>query len=148
LACTATLAEATVTPISGTPIGLEHDPEGIVAHDTTDAKGTVIFAKLKPGRYGALVDTSKLKSAVIIKVWSGSNAVRVFGPIAPGKNGLKIQADDSQEDGVITINVESAPATSQTTGATGTVTTAGLGSATAAGGGGRPGYVGSDSVDR
>jgi hypothetical protein len=51
-------ADATVTPVSGTPVGLDHDPEGIITHGTTDAKGSVTFAKLVPGRY-AVVLTGK-----------------------------------------------------------------------------------------
>ncbi len=48
----ATAAFATgESPISGTDVGLEHDPAGIVAKGTTDRNGKVTFRDLKPGKY-------------------------------------------------------------------------------------------------
>ncbi|MDP1749997.1 MAG: hypothetical protein Q8L22_11090 [Reyranella sp.] len=69
----ASVAYATVgTPIQGTPVGLEHDPEGIaVPGGKTDAKGNATFAMLKPGRYTVFVpDRSKFKGLVVILVVS------------------------------------------------------------------------------
>lgn len=47
-------------PIQGTEVGLDHDPEGIVVRGTTDTKGHVIFAHLKPGHYTLVIDGKSL----------------------------------------------------------------------------------------
>ena len=39
------------TPIQGTPVGLEHDPEGIKASAKTDGNGAFQFTNLRPGKY-------------------------------------------------------------------------------------------------
>jgi hypothetical protein len=57
-------AYATVTPIQGTPIVLEHDPQGIIAHGTTDAHGSATFAGLRPGRYAVFVTGTDLIAAL------------------------------------------------------------------------------------
>jgi hypothetical protein len=68
------IADATVTPSSGTPIVLEHDPQGIITHGTTDAKGSVTFAKLVPGRY-AVVLTGKEAAAAMDRLAKGERKV-------------------------------------------------------------------------
>lgn len=44
-------AFATVTPIQGTSVGLDHEPEGIIAKATTDRDGKVVFRNLAPDKY-------------------------------------------------------------------------------------------------
>ncbi|MGZ8363003.1 MAG: hypothetical protein ACXW3D_04005 [Caulobacteraceae bacterium] len=51
----ASQAQATVTPIQGTDVGLEHDPVGLMVH-TTDSKGDAVFSGLAPGRYSVFID--------------------------------------------------------------------------------------------
>jgi hypothetical protein len=116
----ATIAYAMMTPISGTPVGLEHDPAGIVARGTTDGHGNVTFAKLKPGHYAVvLLDTSKLKAPVRIVVSTGPSAgPQISEPILPGKGGAPAYALDmsgrrltveiAYADGKITVSVENA----------------------------------------
>ncbi len=85
LMLSATTAFATVTPSSGTPVGVDHDPGGIIATGTTDAKGNVSFGKIEPGRYSFLIsDTSTLKTPATILVTSGVVSL-TSAPILPGK---------------------------------------------------------------
>jgi hypothetical protein len=112
------IAYAKMTPISGTPVGLEHDPAGIVARGTTDAEGNVTFAKLKPGHYAVvLLDTSNLEAPVRIIVGTGPGAgPQISEPILAGKGGAPTYALDmsgrrltveiAQADGKITVEVE------------------------------------------
>jgi hypothetical protein len=72
LALPATAGFAEGGPISGTSVGLEHDPEGIITHGTTDAKGSVTFAKLVSGRY-AVVLTGKDVAAVLDRIAKGGH---------------------------------------------------------------------------
>jgi hypothetical protein len=63
--------QATVgTPISGTSVGLDHDPEGFVASGTTDRSGGVTFTNLKPGQYKVSLrpssPTQQVRSTVFI----------------------------------------------------------------------------------
>jgi hypothetical protein len=74
LAISAGVADATVTPIQGTDVGLEHDPQGIITQGTTDGKGSVTFAKLAPGRY-AVVLTGKGAAAAIDRLAKGGRKV-------------------------------------------------------------------------
>ena len=116
----ATIAYATMTPISGTPVGLENDPAGIVARGTTDGQGTVTFDKLKPGHYAVvLLDTSKLEAPVRIIVGTGpSVGPQISEPILPGKSGAPVYALDmsgrrltveiAHADGEIKVSVENA----------------------------------------
>jgi hypothetical protein len=44
-------------PISGTSVGLEHDPGGVVISQTkTNRAGVAIFQNVKPGKYRAQID--------------------------------------------------------------------------------------------
>jgi hypothetical protein len=72
LAMSAGVADATVRPIQGTEVGLEHDPQGIITHGMTDAKGGVTFAKLAPGRY-AVVLTDKDVAAALDRLAKGGH---------------------------------------------------------------------------
>jgi len=114
----ATIAYAKMTPISGTPVGLQHDTAGIVARGTTDGQGNVTFGKLKPGHYAVvLLDTSKLEAPVRIIVGMGPSAgPQISEPILPGKSGAPAYALDmsgrrltveiAHPDGKITVSVE------------------------------------------
>ena len=64
LALSSTAAFATVTPSQGTPIGLEHDPEGIIAHAATGPGGRVTFRDLKPGNYVLVLSGKDLVAAM------------------------------------------------------------------------------------
>ena len=44
------------TPISGTPIGLDHDPGGIIAQTTTDLNGKYVFNNIPVGCYKIYVN--------------------------------------------------------------------------------------------
>lgn len=99
-------------PISGTSVGLDHDPEGIVARGTTDAKGTVVFAKLKGGSYTiVLPDISKLRGVSLISFSWGASTV-TSAPIQPSKSGPVYALDkngrklvvDIPEGGQLTLN--------------------------------------------
>jgi hypothetical protein len=58
------------TPISGTSVGLDHEPEGFVASGTTDRSGGVTFSNLKPGQYKVSLrpssPTQQVRSTVFI----------------------------------------------------------------------------------
>lgn len=43
--------ETAGTPIQGTPVGLDHDPEGMVTSVKTNGRGVFSMGKLAPGRY-------------------------------------------------------------------------------------------------
>jgi hypothetical protein len=84
----ASLAWATSgTPISGTSVGLDHEPEGIaIPGGTTDAKGKATFAKLAAGRYTVFVpDLSKFKGSVVIAVSVGGAAPINSEPLKAAK---------------------------------------------------------------
>jgi hypothetical protein len=72
LALPATTALAEGGPIQGTSVGVDHDPGGLVARGTTDAKGSVTFAKLVPGRY-AVVLTGKDVAAALDRLAKGGH---------------------------------------------------------------------------
>lgn len=42
-------------PHSGTGVGLDHDPQGIIAKGTTDGDGHVVFRDVKPGKYTLVI---------------------------------------------------------------------------------------------
>lgn len=45
-------ALATVTPISGTSVGMDHDPGGVIVSQTkTNKAGVAVFPNVKPGKY-------------------------------------------------------------------------------------------------
>jgi hypothetical protein len=60
----ASAARAEGEPIQGTPIGLEHDPQGIIANGVTDNDGRVTFRDLKPGNYILTIDGPGLVTAM------------------------------------------------------------------------------------
>jgi hypothetical protein len=65
LALTTAAAFATVSPIQGIPVGLEHDPGSeIIAHGVTDGKGQVSFGNLAPGKYLIVIDGRGLGAAL------------------------------------------------------------------------------------
>jgi len=58
-------AQSTVTPSSGTPIVLEHDPAGIAIRPVkTDGKGSFYFAKLTAGRYKLTIPYGQVTKAL------------------------------------------------------------------------------------
>ncbi|MEI9993071.1 MAG: hypothetical protein WDM91_00640 [Rhizomicrobium sp.] len=68
LACAA-LALASTAAVAGIgipsiPVGLDHDPEGIIAHGTTNTDGSVTFRNLAPGNYVVVVDGKSLAAAL------------------------------------------------------------------------------------
>ncbi len=93
-ACVATLmlvasvAYATAgTPIQGTPVGLDHDPDGIaVAQGKTDGKGNATFGKLEPGRYTVFVpELSAFKGPMVFGVSVNGAAPVMSEPHKAGK---------------------------------------------------------------
>jgi hypothetical protein len=120
LSMAATIAYAKMTPISGTSVGLEHDPAGIIARGTTDGQGNVTFDKLKPGHYAVvLLDTSKLTAPVRVIVGTGPSAgPQISEPILPGKSGApayvldmsgrRLTVEIAHADGKISVSVENA----------------------------------------
>jgi len=95
LTITTAVAHATVTPSQSTPVGLEHDPEGIVARGRTNGSGDVTFSKLKQGNYTVLLtDTSTLRAPATVLVKSKLRN-EVSAPIAPGKRGTQAFALDT-----------------------------------------------------
>lgn len=82
-------AIAKVDPISGTDVGLDHDPAGIVAgRGTTNARGhaTVpVRLNASPDRLsGYIAERSGLRSPVIMRIDAGRQSV-VSAPILPGR---------------------------------------------------------------
>ena len=76
-------AQSTVTPAAGIPVGLEHDPEGLVAPRVTDDFGRAEFA-VGPGRYSVFLTTPS--APVIVTVTPVNDApVMVSVPIRPGR---------------------------------------------------------------
>ena len=61
---TAAALAAPGDPINGVPIGLEHDPGGIIAHGATNDKGEFTFANVKPGKYVIVIDGKGLSAAL------------------------------------------------------------------------------------
>ena len=52
-------------PISGVPVGLEHDPGGIVVvHGVTSGEGQFSFGDVKPGKYLIVIDGRGLALAL------------------------------------------------------------------------------------
>ena len=51
-------------PISGTSVGLDHDPEGIIARGATDRDGKVVFRDLAPGTYVLVIDGPSLVASM------------------------------------------------------------------------------------
>ena len=95
---------ATVKPIAGTEVGLEHDPSNeIVAKATTDREGNVTFGNLKPGRYRVvLTDKSKLTVPARVTISGTAAAPRVSEPIAEGQYGSKAYALGPDDKWILT----------------------------------------------
>lgn len=91
-------------PIPGVRVGLEGDPEGLVAARPTDRLGNVVFADLTPGRYSVFVpDTSRLEAPVRIRISADVSTVRVQNyTIQPGR-GRGYVLDDRGQRLVVTI---------------------------------------------
>lgn len=60
-------------PIQGTSVGLDHEPDGIIAHGTTDSDGNVSFRDLKPGHYVLVIDDKGLAAPIPEKKSGGSS---------------------------------------------------------------------------
>ena len=77
-------AQSTVgTPFIGVPVGLEHDPEGLVTPRVTDDLGRAEFA-VGPGRYSVFLTNPS--APVIVTVTPVNDApVLVSAPIMPGR---------------------------------------------------------------
>jgi len=90
------------TPVSGTSVGLDPEPEGLrIEPRQTDARGSVAFTGLAPGRYTVyLADVSTLKAPVrvSVRVSDGSGRPgttrRVSEPIRPATGADKAYALD------------------------------------------------------
>ncbi len=80
------VAHATVTPVSGIPIVLEHDPAGIaIPPVATNVKGDAVFLHLAAGRYLVfLPDASVLKARARISAGVTGEKPLVSAPIKPG----------------------------------------------------------------
>ena len=76
-------AQSTVGPIIGVPVGLEHDPEGLVAPRVTDDLGRAEFA-VGPGRYSVFL-TNPLAPAIVTVTPVNDAPVMVSAPIMPGR---------------------------------------------------------------
>ncbi|MDI1325682.1 MAG: hypothetical protein PSV23_02675 [Brevundimonas sp.] len=80
----AAFGQATVgTPIVGIPIGLEGDPDPIVASGRTDARGEVVFA-VGPGRYSVFL-TNPTAPAVVTVTPVNDAPSMTSAPIRPGR---------------------------------------------------------------
>jgi hypothetical protein len=70
-------------PIPGTSVGLEHDPEGIVASGTTDERGRVELVAMA-GPSGILLPAGQaLRVPVVARVEVG-RTVQTSAPLLPG----------------------------------------------------------------
>lgn len=104
-------------PITGTEVGLEHDPEGIVEARPTDRLGNVVFVGLAPGRYTVFVpDASRLSAPARIRI--SANVPTIRGQtysIQPGRgrayaldaNGQRLVVTIPRAGGRIRVNVSS-----------------------------------------
>ena len=80
----AAFAQATPgTPIVGIPIGLEGDPDPIVAPGRTDARGEAAFS-VGPGRYSVFL-TNPTVTAIVTITPVNDAPVMVSVPIRPGR---------------------------------------------------------------
>lgn len=107
---TAASAQSTAgTPIQGTPVGLEHDPEGVrIDAGRTDARGNVTASNLAPGRYTVfLTDASKLKAPVRVTVSSPGAAPLVSEPVLPAESGSRAYALDRSGSRLVVMIRES-----------------------------------------
>ncbi|MEJ6788228.1 hypothetical protein BrevBR_01645 [Brevundimonas sp. BR2-1] len=96
----AAFGQATVgTPIVGIPIGLEGDPDPIVASGRTDARGEVVFS-VGPGRYSVfLTDPS---AAAVVTVTPVTDAPSLTSaPISPVRG--RVYAVDSSGRRLTTV---------------------------------------------
>jgi hypothetical protein len=79
----------TVTPIQGTPVGLEGDPGSIIVADgVTNSKGQVDLGILAPGKYVLVIDGKKL--AIAIAKLAASNLVRGTGATISVDSGTEL----------------------------------------------------------
>ena len=103
-------------PSSGTSVGLDHEPEGIVARGVTDDKGNVTFAGTKGSTWLVGILAFKTKDPVIVTITAGGKT-QVSAPLSPGKgdgpvfavdqNGRKLMVE-VPDGGKIVVNVQSA----------------------------------------
>lgn len=109
-------AQSTVRPLAGTEVGLEHEPERLVAPRTTDRSGNVVFVGLAPGRYAVfLPDGSRLQTPVRIGVSAGIPTPEGDYSIQPGRgrayavdsNGRRLVVTIPRAGGRISVNVSS-----------------------------------------
>lgn len=104
-------------PIPGTEVGLEGDPQGIVAPRTTDRQGNVVFADLTPGRYAVFIpDASRLRAPIGIRISTNIPTIRAQTySIHPGPgrayaldaNGRRLMMTVPRAGGRIGVNVSS-----------------------------------------
>jgi len=110
-------AQSTVRPIAGTEVGLEHEPERLVAPRTTNRLGDAVFAGLDPGRYAVFIpDASRLRAPARIGVSADlpTPAGQTYS-IQPGHGrayalddkGQRLTVTVPRAGGNITINVSS-----------------------------------------
>ena len=94
------------TPISGTPIGLEHDPEGIsVFSGKTDAKGQVSI-KVEKGKYKLILGTIKAEKIVITITLMPEKGAPTTLPFELNKEGIQKGISFSMpSNGTVTILV-------------------------------------------
>lgn len=92
------------TPIPSTPVGLEHDPEGLVVPRVTDRQGNVVFADLAPGRYTVFIpDASRLEATVGLRISADDPTIRAqIYTIQPGR-GRGYAVDDRGQRLIVTI---------------------------------------------
>lgn len=110
-------AQSTVRPLAGTEVGLDHEPERVVAPRTTDRSGDVAFVGLAPGRYAVFIpDASRLRAPARIRV--GANGLTPQGQhysIQPGRGrayaldaeGRRLVVTIPRAGGQIRVNVSS-----------------------------------------
>lgn len=102
-------------PIPNRDIVLEEDPgTSIVARGKADAKGSVNFGKLVPGRYVVAVpDLSEFKGPLVIAVSVNGAAPVLSEPLKPGKgkayamdrNGRKLMPAIDKPGGQIVVTI-------------------------------------------
>ena len=94
------------TPISGTPIGLEHDPEGIsVFSGKTDAKGQV-STKVEKGKYKLILGTIKAEQIVVTITLMPEKGEQITLPFELNKEGIQKGISFSMpSNGTVTILV-------------------------------------------
>lgn len=88
------------TPIVGIPVGLEGDPDPIVAPGRTDARGEAVFS-VGPGRYSVFL-TNPSSPAMVVTVTPVNDAPSLTSaPIRPGRG--RVYAVDSAGRRLMTV---------------------------------------------